>query len=271
VQEQLEGMRAQLGISKERAEAIQRETKAQELGVSAANLEGEGFTLTKVLELADAGIDVGKAASETIRNSIFRRELERRLCDGTGNFDAADTLEALPTKMKLDRKFVTKALKEIVGSRRRMLLVQAISQLRQKRPQDALTSTHNLVSCWKAMPDSGPMPWTERAELQDVYVAYATRVSRCSPAHQLADACVTMRSLLAVHLAAGCSLCRSVSCHRGTGPTTSLYPAAICPWPRSCSCYYCRVPARAVAAAAATAAAAAAGLSVPGPAGTASM
>lgn len=175
-QEELEAMRAQLGISAERAKQIQRETKAQVLGVSAAQVEGEGFTLTKVLELADAGIDVEQTCPESVRSNLFRRELEKRVGDGTGNFDVKATLEDLPAKMKLERKYVDRAIKEVVATRKRMLLVQGISQLRQKRPQEALTSVQNLISCWRAQPEENPMPWTEKAELQDLYVAYASQV-----------------------------------------------------------------------------------------------
>ncbi len=40
------------------------------------------MTLTKLLELAKAGARVESAASESIRATLFRRELERRVSDG---------------------------------------------------------------------------------------------------------------------------------------------------------------------------------------------
>jgi hypothetical protein len=40
-------------------------------------------------------------------------------------------------------------VKELVGSRKRMLLVQAVSQHRQKRNSDAVTSLSNLISAYR--------------------------------------------------------------------------------------------------------------------------
>ncbi len=67
--------------------------------------------------------------------------------------------------------------KELAGSKRRMLLVQAISQLRQRRTQETTTSLLNLLSCTRALPgNEASMSWTERGELRDIYAIFAQRV-----------------------------------------------------------------------------------------------
>jgi hypothetical protein len=67
-------------------------------------------------------------------------------------------------------------VKELAGSRRRMLLVQAISQARQRRPTELTISLLNLLSCTRAMPLSEPMAWTDRGELKDLYATFTARV-----------------------------------------------------------------------------------------------
>lgn len=56
-----------------------------------------------------------------------------------------------------------------------LLLVQAVSQLRQKRLQEVVVSLNNLLSCVRASPEAGPMAWGEREELLDLYGLYAAK------------------------------------------------------------------------------------------------
>lgn len=66
---------------------------------------------------------------------------------------------------------------------RRMLLVQAVSQHRQRRPGDAVVSLLNLVSTYRAQPEAaaeggsvGVVQWGEREELKDLYGIYCRKV-----------------------------------------------------------------------------------------------
>lgn len=63
-----------------------------------------------------------------------------------------------------------------VGARKRMTLVQAVSQFRQKRPGDAAVSLNNFVSASRAQPDEGPLQWNDREELKDLYSVYCAKV-----------------------------------------------------------------------------------------------
>jgi hypothetical protein len=55
------------------------------------------------------------------------------LATGTGEFDAALLLQALPKALAIDERRVGWTVKELVGTRKRMLLVQAVSQFRCAR------------------------------------------------------------------------------------------------------------------------------------------
>jgi hypothetical protein len=53
---------------------------------------------------------------------------------------------------------------------------QAISYLRQKQLGEVATSLNNLLACEKAQPSERPVTWDPKAELQDLYSSYLTRV-----------------------------------------------------------------------------------------------
>lgn len=67
---------------------------------------------------------------------------------------------------------------------RRMLLVQAVSQHRQRRPGDSVTSLLNLISAYRAQPEEGAaggsvgvVQWGEREELKELYGLFTAKVS----------------------------------------------------------------------------------------------
>ena len=127
------------------------------------------------------GANVGAALEEPARRALLRRTLEKKLGDGKGDFDAAFLLGELPKILNVDDKRVRMLLRELVGARKRMLLVQAVSQARQRRPGDAVTSMNNLLSAHRAQPDEGaaagrPVQWGEREELKDLYALYCAKV-----------------------------------------------------------------------------------------------
>ena len=56
---------------------------------------------------------------------------------------------------------------------------QAVSQFRQKRPQESSASLNNLVSCLRVLPEDKPMAWTEPQELRDMYATFCQQVRVC--------------------------------------------------------------------------------------------
>jgi hypothetical protein len=141
--------------------------------------EGERWDLEKVMQMHKEGVDITKALEEGQRRMIFRKAVDKKLNDGKAEFDAAFLLGELPKIMGLEEKRVRMLLKELVGARKRMLLVQAVSQFRQKRPADSVTSLSNLVSAYRAQPEDGlgVIQWGEREELKNLYQVYCAKVA----------------------------------------------------------------------------------------------
>lgn len=169
----LDDLRQQLGIQKEAGDKLIKEVKTQVLGASAVAEEGK-WTVEKVLQLSGQGVKVEEILEEGPRRNLYRRELETRISDGKGDADAAMLREKLPAALALDERRVNSTIKELTGSRKRMLLVQAVSQFRQKRAGEAVTSLANLVSCFRVAPE-GEVTWNEREELKDLFGAFAVQ------------------------------------------------------------------------------------------------
>ncbi|KAF8060559.1 SULTR2 [Scenedesmus sp. PABB004] len=190
----LEELRAQLNIGKEAADKIIREVRTEVLGAAAA-LEGEErWTIDKVLGMHKEGVSIPKMLEEPQRRMLLRKEIDRRLNDGKGEFDADLLLRELPAVLDIEDRRVRMLIKELVGARKRMLLVQAVSQHRQRRPGDAVTSLLNLVSAYRAAPEEsapgagsvGVVQWGEREELKDLYGIFAAKVADAAKREELA-------------------------------------------------------------------------------------
>ncbi|KAI8462392.1 MAG: hypothetical protein J3K34DRAFT_448722 [Monoraphidium minutum] len=187
----LEDMRKQLQLPEDKANKIIREIRTEVMGASAAldDAGGQKWTVERVLEAHKEGVDVQKALEEPARRTLLRRELDKCLGDGRAEFDAELLLGTLPKILGVDEKRVGTLLKELIGSRKRMLLVQAVSQHRQKRGGDAITSLNNLISTYRAQPDKagvGAIQWGEREELKDMFTAYCGKVEEASKQEELA-------------------------------------------------------------------------------------
>jgi len=72
------------------------------------------------------------------------------LGDGSGEFDAPRLLEALPRELGLPGRRVSAAVEALTKDRKRTLLVQAISFLRQRKLADAVKALNNLLAANKA-------------------------------------------------------------------------------------------------------------------------
>ncbi|GFH05898.1 uncharacterized protein HaLaN_00440, partial [Haematococcus lacustris] len=122
--EYLEGLRSQLGLTRQQADKAMASARTEMSGSAAVAEEGGKWTLERVLELAKSGGDVIDTVEEATRRALFRREFEKRVSDGTGDFDAQFVLKELPALLGLEDKRVMSVVKELVGTRRRLLLVQ---------------------------------------------------------------------------------------------------------------------------------------------------
>ncbi|KIY96976.1 hypothetical protein MNEG_10986 [Monoraphidium neglectum] len=177
----LEEMRRQLSLPQDKADKIVREVRSEVLGSTAALEEagGQKWTVERVLQAHRDGVDMERALEEGPRRALLRREIDRRLSDGKAKFDAQLLLVDLPKILGVDQRRVDALLRELVGSRKRMLLVQAVSHHRQKRGGELAATLNNLLSSYRAVPDKGGsnvVQWGEREELKEIFGAYATKV-----------------------------------------------------------------------------------------------
>lgn len=88
------------------------------------------------------------------------------LGSGTGEFDEARLLEELPAQLHLPERRVKAAIAAQAGDRKRNVLVQAVSLLRQRKLDEVVKSLNNLLACNKVRawlcPFSSsavPSPW----------------------------------------------------------------------------------------------------------------
>jgi hypothetical protein len=172
----LESLRERMGLPKEVADKVVRGLQNQKLisSMQAAQKQG-ALSLDRVMELADAGVDVASTIKEDMRYALYKGEITARISDGTGAFDPERLLESLPAELKLDGAKAKRIAADMARDRRRPTLVQAVSFLRQKKVADAVKSLNNLAACAAAMPESSPEKWDEQEEVQDLYALYASK------------------------------------------------------------------------------------------------
>ena len=80
------------------------------------------------------------------------------LSAGTGEFDAARWLEEVPAALGLPQDKVQTTLNTLARDRKRTVLVQAVSYLRQRKLPDVVKAVNNLMACNKVLmlgPDRG--------------------------------------------------------------------------------------------------------------------
>lgn len=170
----LEEYRQKLGLSPDQAGKIIKGVTNQKLINSLQQLKSQGkLNLARILELKDQGIEVESFINEDMRMSLFRGEIESVISDGKGIFEAERFYTTLPQELKLDAGKAKRVVEEIVKGRKRLTLVQAISQLRQKKPDAAVASVRNYIAQHRAMPGLATQ-WDRPEELADLFMMYVT-------------------------------------------------------------------------------------------------
>ncbi|KAG2482678.1 hypothetical protein HYH03_018413 [Edaphochlamys debaryana] len=170
----LDDMRTQLGLTKEVGDKVLKGARMEVYGSASAAEDGK-WTIERVLELHKNGGNIDNLMEEVTRRNLFRREIIKKITDGTGDADKDYYLKTLPEALQLPANKVRLIIKEEVNTRRRTLLVQAVSQYRQRRVNEAATSLQNLLSCVAMYPEEGPMPWKEMGELYEVYGLFCNK------------------------------------------------------------------------------------------------
>ena len=127
------------------------------------------LTLEEIEQLAENGADFETVISAEMRLALFRKEVERQLTAGTGEFDAVRLLERAPAVLKLEGGKVRQEVAKLAAEKKRNQLVQAVSFLRQKDKDAVLRCTNNLLACAQAAPGGGALEWPVKEELMDLY------------------------------------------------------------------------------------------------------
>lgn len=86
-------------------------------------------------------------------------------------------LKKLPEELSLDEKKVTSLAQELAKDKKRTILVQAISNLRQRNIDGVATALNNLAVAYKLVPGEGDK-WGDRTEVLDLYSVYVSKVCR---------------------------------------------------------------------------------------------
>ena len=156
--EALASMQKQLSLPDETAQKVVNGILGGKLlsNVQAQVATGK-FTLEQLEELSANGADFEAVVGEEMRMGLYRKEVERQLTSGSGDFDAARLLERAPATLKLDAKKVAKEVEKIAGEKKRNQLVQAVSFLRQKDKAAVVKSANNLLACAQAAPGGPPL------------------------------------------------------------------------------------------------------------------
>ena len=185
----LAGIREKMGLTREQGERIVRSVQAEKAvgGLADAQKAG-GLTLQKLLDMRDAGVDLGVATNAELRLSLWSQEVARALSAGDGRFDADRLLRVLPSDLSLPEEKAKRAVESLVKDKRRLTLVQAVAYLRQRDAAAAAASTNNLLACERAVPSGAALDWQPAAELATLYATWVSRSEKSDAAFKASEA-----------------------------------------------------------------------------------
>ena len=174
--EALEKLRESMGLPKETADKVIKGFQNQKLisAMQAAKAQGN-LNLSKLLELKDAGVDPISVVSSDMLQKMYRDEVNAKLSDGTGAFDADKLLNEIPKELGIDADKAASIAKSLSAEKRRLTLVQAVSMLRQKKTKSTVESLNNLMACGMADPTGAPEKWNEPEEISDLFSLYCLK------------------------------------------------------------------------------------------------
>lgn len=87
-------------------------------------------------------------------------------------------LKKLPEELSLDEKKVQRLAEELAKDKKRTILVQAISNLRQRNPKGVAAALNNLAVAYKLVPGESEK-WGDRTEVLDLFSVYVSKVCCC--------------------------------------------------------------------------------------------
>ncbi|KAK3247525.1 hypothetical protein CYMTET_42978 [Cymbomonas tetramitiformis] len=173
--EYLKGVQKQMNLTDESAQLIIRGVTNERVGSNvAAQVSAGKMDLKEIRNLKEQDLDVESMVSKEQRKTLFRKEVEKLLTAGTGNFDANEMLVEVPELLCLDKEKAATEVEQIAKERKKDALVSGVAMLRSKDVDETLKCINNLIACNKAAPDT-KVSWPLETELQDLYSIYIMR------------------------------------------------------------------------------------------------
>ena len=130
------------------------------------------LSIADVRKMKEEGVEIENAISPDKRMSLFRKNAENRLTDGSGSADITALSETLPADLGIEPEKAKSELLKIANDKKRSTMIAAVAELRQKKVSDVLKSCKNLVACHGVAPES-KLEWGVQEELQDIFSVFA--------------------------------------------------------------------------------------------------
>ena len=129
------------------------------------------LTIADIRKMKEEGVDIENNISMDKRMSMFRKNAEKRLTDGSGSSDLSALTETLPEDLSITKEKAQSELLKIANEKKRSTMVQAVAELRQKKVGDVIKSAKNLVACHGVAPES-TLEWAVQEELKDIFSVF---------------------------------------------------------------------------------------------------
>jgi len=129
------------------------------------------LTIADIRKMKEEGVDIENNISMDKRMSMFRKNAEKRLTDGSGSSDLSALTETLPEDLSITKEKAQSELLKIANEKKRSTMVQAVAELRQKKVGDVIKSAKNLVACHGVAPES-KLEWAVQEELKDIFSVF---------------------------------------------------------------------------------------------------
>mmetsp|Transcript_17021 Transcript_17021/g.54299 ORF Transcript_17021/g.54299 Transcript_17021/m.54299 type:complete len:232 (-) Transcript_17021:55-750(-) len=183
----MKGLQKQLGMTDEAAQkVISGVTSQRMMGTVGTQISQGTLTMKEIKELKATGVDVNQLVSADTRASLYRKEVETMVSNGSGPFDFDKVLEESVTDLELEESRARGVLSSVAKEKKRGSLVTAISFLRQKDREGCQKNINNLLACHSGAPDV-PIDWTVEEELMDLFSVYCLEEKDAEKQGVLAD------------------------------------------------------------------------------------
>ncbi|KAL9316482.1 hypothetical protein ACSQ67_017483 [Phaseolus vulgaris] len=170
--EQLNNLQKQVGLPQEYAQKIIKTITTTKMAAAIETAVTQGrLNIKQIRELKEAGVDLDSMVSQNLREILFKKTVDDIFSSGTGEFDDEEVFEKIPSDLNINKAKARGVVKELAKSRLSNSLVQAVSLLRQRNREGAISSLNDLLACDKAIP-SQPVSWEVPEELADLYTLY---------------------------------------------------------------------------------------------------